>query len=138
MPPARDQADPSSPGNQRTQEVLQQIVTGRKSWKTLRGDTEPVWPPQLEAALINGACLCDAHSSNFPTISGLENYQPDNSRETRLLGRFPKRNRFISDYIFTVTGKRRTAKQVGSRLQQLRDTYAGEPREFNSHVMKYD
>ncbi|KAJ6535012.1 hypothetical protein B0H19DRAFT_871917, partial [Mycena capillaripes] len=51
---------------------------------------------------------------------GLERYQPDDSRETRTLGRFPRRNRFISDYIFYKTGKRRTAKQVGSRLQQLR------------------
>lgn len=35
------------------------------------------------------------------------------------------RNKFISDYIFNVTGKRRTPKQVGSRLQQLRDTAEG-------------
>jgi transcriptional enhancer factor len=58
-------------------------------------------------------------------IEGLENYQPDDTRETRLLGRFPMRNRFISDWIFDKTGKRRTAKQVGSRLQQLRDTCGG-------------
>ena len=30
------------------------------------------------------------------------------------------RNRFISDYIYKITGKSRTPKQVGSRLQQLR------------------
>jgi len=35
--------------------------------------------------------------------------------------RSPMRNRFISDYIFETTGKRRTTKQVGSRLQQLRN-----------------
>jgi len=39
--------------------------------------------------------------------TGLENYQPDDSRETRLLGRFPMRNRFISDWIYEKTGKRR-------------------------------
>ncbi|KAF8161516.1 hypothetical protein B0H34DRAFT_383046 [Crassisporium funariophilum] len=94
--------------NPRTQDVFQSIVKGRKSWKTLRGG-EVVWPPELEAALIEG----------------LENYQPDDSRETRLLGRFPMRNRFISDWIFEKTHKRRTAKQVGSRLQQLRDTCGG-------------
>ncbi|KAH9485766.1 Conidiophore development regulator abaA [Psilocybe cubensis] len=94
--------------NPRTQDVFQSIVKGRKSWKTLR-DGQVVWPPELEAALIEG----------------LENYQPDDSRETRLLGRFPMRNRFISDWIFEKTGKRRTAKQVGSRLQQLRDTCGG-------------
>ncbi|KAF8990079.1 hypothetical protein BDQ17DRAFT_1372401 [Cyathus striatus] len=84
------------------------VAKGRKSWKTLRGG-EVVWPPELEAALVEG----------------LENYTPDDSRETRLLGRFPMRNRFISDYIFDKTGKRRTPKQVGSRLQQLRDTDGG-------------
>ncbi|KAH6910209.1 hypothetical protein BKA70DRAFT_118584 [Coprinopsis sp. MPI-PUGE-AT-0042] len=92
----------------RTQDVVQSIVSNRKSWKTLRGG-EMVWPPELEAALIEG----------------LENYKPDDSRETRLLGRFPLRNRFISDWIYEKTGKRRTAKQVGSRLQQLRDTCGG-------------
>ncbi|KAK0446982.1 uncharacterized protein EV420DRAFT_1276300 [Desarmillaria tabescens] len=90
------------------QEVFQTIYNGRKSWKTLRGG-EMVWPAELEAALIEG----------------LEQYQPDDSRETRLLGRFPMRNRFISEYIFRKTGRRRTAKQVGSRLQQLRETCTG-------------
>lgn len=32
------------------------------------------------------------------------------------------RNRFVSDYIREATGKVRTPKQVGSRLQQLRET----------------
>ncbi|KAF7341714.1 TEA domain-containing protein [Mycena sanguinolenta] len=39
-----------------------------------------------------------------------------------MLGRFPRRNRFISDYIFDKTGVRRSPKQVGSRLQQLRES----------------
>lgn len=55
-------------------------------------------------------------------FAGLENYVPQDTRETRILGRFPMRNRFISEYIYKTTGKRRTAKQVGSRIQQLRDT----------------
>ncbi|KAJ7624069.1 hypothetical protein DFH06DRAFT_1142624 [Mycena polygramma] len=56
----------------------------------------------------------------------LENYHPDDSRETRMLGRFPRRNHFISEYIFQKTGKRRSNKQVGSRIQQLRESNAGE------------
>jgi hypothetical protein len=40
--------------NPRTEDVFQSIVKGRKSWKTLRGG-EVVWPPELEAALIEGA-----------------------------------------------------------------------------------
>ncbi|KAF9039417.1 hypothetical protein BDZ89DRAFT_381450 [Hymenopellis radicata] len=85
------------------------LYIGRKSWKTLRGG-EMVWPAELEAALIE---------------AGLEKYQPDDSRETRLLGRFPMRNRFISEYIYRKTGRRCTVKQVASRLQQLRETYTG-------------
>lgn len=43
------------------------------------------------------------------------------------------RNRFISDYIHSTTGKYRSAKQVGSRLQQLRDTPEG--RECKCHII---
>ncbi|KAK6984695.1 TEA domain-containing protein [Favolaschia claudopus] len=89
-------------------DALQSVLGVRKSWKTMRSG-ETVWPPDLEAALIEG----------------LGNYQPDDSLETRMLGRFPRRNRFISDYILQTTGRRRTAKQVGSRLQQLRETCDG-------------
>ena len=126
--------------NPRTHDVLKSIVKGRKSWKTLRGG-EIVWPPELEAALLEGAkknsileYIVDRYSCN---LAGLESYQPDDSRETRLLGRFPMRNRFISEYIFHKTGKRRTAKQVGSRLQQLRDTCGGKRRTCISFWMLF-
>ncbi|KAK7471945.1 hypothetical protein VKT23_000051 [Stygiomarasmius scandens] len=101
------QTDPGDDGsaNQETTEVFRSVFKGRKCWKTQKGG-EMVWPPELEAALLEG----------------LAKYQPDNSRETVLLGRYPMRNRFISEYIQRTTGKHRTAKQVGSRLQQLRDT----------------
>ena len=42
------------------------------------------------------------------------------------------RNKFISDYIYQVTGKHRTPKQVGSCLQQLRDTCEGKRSESRS------
>ncbi|KAG6820203.1 hypothetical protein H0H93_004053 [Arthromyces matolae] len=82
------------------------LVTGRKTWKTSKGKNEAVWPAHIEAALFDA----------------LEKYRPTSSGDPKLLRRFPKRNRFISDYIKKVTGKERTPKQVGSRLQQLRDT----------------
>ncbi|KIK60284.1 hypothetical protein GYMLUDRAFT_73755 [Collybiopsis luxurians FD-317 M1] len=91
-----------------TDDVFREVVKSRKSWKTLKGG-KVVWPLHLEAALLQGLSL----------------YKPDNSRETLLLGRFPMRNRFISEYIYKTTGEVRTAKQVGSRLQQLRDTCGG-------------
>lgn len=39
--------------NPATHDVFQSIVKGRKSWKSLKGG-EIVWPPELEAALIEG------------------------------------------------------------------------------------
>lgn len=92
-----------------TEDILHIILKTRKSWKTLKGQAEAVWPPHLEATMLKA----------------LQEYVPEDSRETRILGRFPMRNRFISDYIYRSTGKVRSAKQVGSRLQQLRDTAEG-------------
>ncbi|KAJ6453762.1 hypothetical protein C8R45DRAFT_882343 [Mycena sanguinolenta] len=103
---SRDNAWPSSTVQTQTaNEVLQSVLKIRKTWKCSRGG-ETIWPLDLEAALLEG----------------LQRYQPDDSRETRMLGRFPRRNRFISDHIFDKTGIRRSPKQVGSRLQQLRES----------------
>ncbi|KAH8101096.1 kinase-like domain-containing protein [Cristinia sonorae] len=85
---------------------LHLIVSGRKCWRVVKGPRAVVWPPELEAALVKG----------------LELYKPSESHSKRTIGRFPMRNKFISDYIFQGTGKRRSPKQVGSRLQILRDT----------------
>ncbi|KAJ7792986.1 hypothetical protein B0H14DRAFT_2928523 [Mycena olivaceomarginata] len=92
-----------TPQSQVISDTLQAVLRGRKTWKSRGG--EPIWPLDLEAALLEA----------------LEKYRPEDSRETLILGRFPGRNRFISDYICDKTGKRRSPKQVGSRLQQLRD-----------------
>ncbi|KAL5504505.1 hypothetical protein ACEPAH_7166 [Sanghuangporus vaninii] len=89
--------------------VAETIVRARKSWKTVKGRNEPVWPPELEKVLVQA----------------LLSYRPDDAQFSRALGRFPKRNRYISDYIFATTGIRRTPKQVGSRLQQLKDVSCG-------------
>jgi transcriptional enhancer factor len=121
----------------RTRDAVNTIVSGRKSWKTLKGKGEAVWPPYLEAALIEGPphpySTSLAHPL-IPSFAALDKYRPETSRSTRSLSRFPNRNRFISDYIYHVTGKRRTAKQVGSRLQQLRDTCGGKRSQcFSQH-----
>lgn len=121
----------------KTQDVFRSVINSRKSYKMLKGATEAVWPPQLEEALLKGIfIISDAHPVTLIIITGFATYQPEDCRETRILGRFPMRNQFISDYIFQTTGKRRSAKQVGSRLQQLRDTYEGKQREFttSSHI----
>ncbi|KAI0819432.1 hypothetical protein BC628DRAFT_1332926, partial [Trametes gibbosa] len=46
--------------------------------------------------------------------------------------RFRKRNRFISEHILQKTGEILTAKQVGGRIQQLKDTSAGKTSEYTS------
>ncbi|KAH9856070.1 hypothetical protein C2E23DRAFT_882201 [Lenzites betulinus] len=85
------------------------ILAGRKCYRVSKEKNEVVWPPQLEAALMEG----------------LEKYTPAESKSPRGLSRFPNRNKFIAQYILSKTGQIRTAKQVGSRIQQLRDTSAG-------------
>jgi len=47
---------------ERTRDAAQIAATGRRSWKTLKGKGEAVWPPHLEAALIEGKLL----SSHIP------------------------------------------------------------------------
>jgi hypothetical protein len=42
------------------------------------------------------------------------------------------RNKFVADYIFEKTQQRRTPKQVGSRIQQLRDTHSGKQSKSSS------
>ncbi|RPD58631.1 hypothetical protein L226DRAFT_466575 [Lentinus tigrinus ALCF2SS1-7] len=94
--------------------AFQTILAGRKCYRMSKDKNEVVWPPHLEAALMEG----------------LERYAPAESKSPRGLTRFPNRNKFISEYILKKTGEIRTAKQVGSRIQQLRDTSAGK------HIMK--
>ena len=111
--------------------LVDDVLKGRKNWKRTKGDAEPIWPPELEKALIEGERLWFTTPISPPIgailarLLGLQQYVPVDSRETRLLGRFPLRNRFLSEYIFKTTGKIRSAKQVGSRLQQLRDPRVG-------------
>jgi hypothetical protein len=40
---------------QSVQDILQTIIRTRKSWKTLKGQAEAVWPPYLEATMLKGA-----------------------------------------------------------------------------------
>ncbi|KAF4609734.1 hypothetical protein D9613_012016 [Agrocybe pediades] len=89
--------------------VSQSDKTGRRSHKMMtvagRPRKEPVWPPALEEALLEALTI----------------YRPV-SKTGRPLRRFTKRNCFISTHIYQKTGKRRTPKQVGSRLQQISES----------------
>ena len=63
----------------------------------------------------------------------LEKYQQEaTDSRAQKSGRFTMRNRFISEYIYETTGKCRTPKQVGGRLQRLRDICKGDKgKQFN-------
>ncbi|EAU84973.1 hypothetical protein CC1G_04069 [Coprinopsis cinerea okayama7 len=83
--------------------------TGRKTYKTDKTKKEAIWPDYLESWLLQGIAM----------------YTPPASRSGRgrnQLQRFPRRNKLISEFILQNTGKIRTPKQVGSRIQQLRAT----------------
>src|SRR5258708_34479764 len=85
----------------RTRDAVNTIVSGRKSWKTLKGKGEAVWPPYLEAALIEGlpSPPPPPPPAYPPPSSALHSYRPETSPSTPPLSRCPNRNRLISDYV---------------------------------------
>ncbi len=112
----------SSKGNFET------ILAGRKCYRMSKEKNEVVWPPHLEQALMEGLLVPPPPSPMASTQlipAGLEKYTPAESKSPRGLTRFPNRNKFLAEHILKKTGEIRTAKQVGSRIQQLRDTSAG-------------
>ena len=50
-------------------DTIQTIVTGRKCWKTMKGKGEVVWPPYLEAALVEG--MLDSLFMNLITLPAI-------------------------------------------------------------------
>ncbi|KAJ7192593.1 hypothetical protein GGX14DRAFT_479957 [Mycena pura] len=97
----------SAPAKDAEQRLLTAVLQSRKLYKT-QDSGRAIWPLQLEAALVEG----------------LARFRPQACRETLMLGRFPGRNQFIARHIASRTGQWRSPKQVGSRLQQLRESCA--------------
>ncbi|KAH8831427.1 hypothetical protein DL96DRAFT_1705861 [Flagelloscypha sp. PMI_526] len=95
--PRRGQDDP--------EDLVHVLTTGRRSHKLSASTRTVVWPVKLEAALIKALKVYAA-----------------GGHCTKPARRHPKRNRFISDYIKNETGHIRTPKQIGSRIQQLKET----------------
>lgn len=114
-------AEDSSP---KLQHTLHRPKSGRKTWKSLKEKKEAVWPDYLEEALLEGKRdhFSLTSSLSHRSTTALERYRPTSSKDPRALRRFPKRNAYISSFIKLKTGVLRTPKQVGSRLQQLRET----------------
>ncbi|KAJ7138692.1 hypothetical protein C8R43DRAFT_1202239 [Mycena crocata] len=100
-------------GKNYTQEEMQKYqhqlrITRRSSFKNIKGCSEAVWSLPLEGALLQGLFH---HSLLY-----------DGAERAEERKKFINRNSFISKFIFETTNQIRTAKQVGSRLQQLRET----------------
>ncbi|KAL0063786.1 hypothetical protein AAF712_009343 [Marasmius tenuissimus] len=81
-----------------------ELSRDRKKRRFLGSTGELIWSPELEAALMDG----------------LREYQPHFfTRHENAIGRFPQRNRWLSEHISKVTGKYRTPKQVGAGFNVL-------------------
>lgn len=53
-----------------TDAAVKSILNSRKCWRSLKGKEEPVWPPHLEAALIEGMPVCRQLSgATYSTLS---------------------------------------------------------------------
>lgn len=108
-------SDPSThPGRQA-------VDTGRRTNKFTKS-REKVWPEELEKALLEGKFKSSLYLIFINCVAALAEYRPTSAKDPRRLQRFPRRNRYIADKILEKTGCKRTPKQVGSRLQQLRET----------------
>ena len=68
-PPLLHKWQPLSPGDE-SYPHCHSVIAGRKSWKTLEGKTEAVWPPYLEVVLFEGAShdflVISTFISSFP------------------------------------------------------------------------
>lgn len=54
---SRSASAPSTPpaeASSETHDAVKSILNSRKCWRSIKGKEEPVWPPELEAALIEG------------------------------------------------------------------------------------
>jgi hypothetical protein len=128
-----DQPPTSVPG------IINYILRNRKTRKTTKKGT-CVWEHKAEAALIRGKTsmpMIKIRDSNLSSTAALAKWRPSSTRKDfedrrQPLQRFPKRNADLAKAIYEETQVELTAKQVGSRLQQLRDT-CGIPKRMFSY-----
>ncbi|KAJ7490167.1 hypothetical protein B0H11DRAFT_1912185 [Mycena galericulata] len=94
-------------------------LTRRALCKILRDGSEPVWPPHLRVLTrFNIGELIIIHRETA-LLEGLYAHALLCAEQGRDLRRETHRNKYISEHIFRTTNKKRSMKQVSSRLQQL-------------------
>ncbi|KAF8458082.1 TEA/ATTS domain family-domain-containing protein [Terfezia claveryi] len=80
-------------------------------------DGDSVWPEELEGVFMEA----------------IQKIPPIGRKKLNMEGKPHGRNELIADYIYKVTGKRRTRKQVSSHIQVLKNLLRNNP-EFMKHV----
>ncbi|KAF8417225.1 TEA/ATTS domain family-domain-containing protein [Tirmania nivea] len=80
-------------------------------------DGDSVWPEELESVFMEA----------------IQKIPPIGRKKLNMGGKPHGRNELIADYIYKVTGKRRTRKQVSSHIQVLKNLLRNNP-EFMKHV----
>ena len=67
-----------------TEDILRIIMKTRKSWKTIKGNSEAVWPPYLEAAMLKGAI--QSLLLIIPLAHMIDPFRPSRIRTRRFTG----------------------------------------------------
>lgn len=84
-------------------------MSNRSRLRKVDAKGQLVWPFELEAVLI----------------AGLRKYHATTYRPRPSASRNLNRNKLVSEYIETMTGLKRTTKQIASRIQVLRESWKG-------------
>lgn len=106
--------------------IARTLAKERRTCKSFNG--EVVWPPKVEAALVQGlSVLFPLRSSLISYLyTALEALLPSAIQScVSKANLFPDRNKFCANYIKDKTGYERTPRQVGSRIQMLRGKWRG-------------
>ena len=91
-------------------------------------DGEAVWSDELEDAFQQGMGIWRlSQDKTNDYLVALEANPPMGRRKWSERGKSYGRNELIAEYIYKLTGKRRTRKQVSSHLQVLDSFLKGEP-----------
>lgn len=90
-------------------------------------DGEAVWSDELEDAFQQGMGIWSPPHDRTDHLVALEANPPMGRRKWSERGKSYGRNELIAEYIYKLTGKRRTRKQVSSHLQVLDSFLKGEP-----------
>lgn len=59
------------------------VLTGRKTWKTLKENQEAVWPPYIEAVLLEGLLYMFLGTTRINTKNSSRTVSPNNDARSK-------------------------------------------------------